>query len=246
MAGEKIENGQQVMSMNILVLNGSPRGESSNTLKVTNAFLSGLKTDSSGSVQTITVSKAHIEHCLGCFACWKKTPGKCVINDDMPDFIGKYMEADLIVWSFPLYYYGMPSKIKCFLDRLLPTNLPNIEVKENGENTHPSRYGKRSSQRHVLISTCGFCNIAGNYDPLFKQFEILFGGRLTKIICPEGELLRTPQMSARVDEYLSYVTKAGSEFSQSGNFSAETQGKLDELLLPPEIFVEAANKSWNG
>ncbi|MCL2765442.1 MAG: flavodoxin family protein [Treponema sp.] len=226
--------------MKILVLNGSPKKEKSNTLKLTNAFLDGLNPNKNNPVQTITIGDSGIEPCLGCYTCWTKTPGICCIKDDMQDYLQQYMNADLIIWSFPLYYYGMPSKIKGFLDRLLPLSLPEI----NDRGSHPPRYDL-SHQRHVLISTCGFCRTENNYDALLRQFEIIFGSRLTKIICPEGELFRIPQLSARTDEYLSYVKKAGNEFLLKGSFSAETQSKLDELLYPPEIFTELANASWN-
>lgn len=99
---------------------------------------------------------------------------KCVIKDDMTELIEQYIKADLIVWSFPLYYFGMPSKIKAFLDRMLPTNLPYMDINQNGTSGHPSRYDL-SHQRHVLISTCGFYTAKNNYDALFSQFEIMSG-----------------------------------------------------------------------
>ena len=50
----------------------------------------------------------------------------------MQDLIQKYVGADAVIWSFPLYYFGMPSKLKAFLDRTLPINLPFIELSESG------------------------------------------------------------------------------------------------------------------
>ena len=32
--------------------------------------------------QYIDLSKLKIKNCVGCFGCWVKTPGKCVIRDD--------------------------------------------------------------------------------------------------------------------------------------------------------------------
>lgn len=229
--------------MNILVLNGSPRSKKSNTFRMTTAFLDGLNTSQSNSVELIDIRKSDIGHCLGCYSCWTKTPGQCIIRDDMAGFIEKYLDADLVIWSFPLYYFGMPSKIKAFLDRLLPTNLPTISVHEDGTNGHPSRYNL-SNQRHVLISTCGFYAIKGNYDALFQQFDIMFDKRVTKIICPEGELFRVPELSPRIDDYLSYVKKAGEEYLSQGSFSQELQRKLSELLYPPDAFIEMANAGW--
>lgn len=219
--------------MNILVLNGSPKSKNSNTLQITAAFLDGLNSNESNSVELVDISKSEIGHCLGCHACWTKTPGQCIFKDDMAELIEKYVNADLVIWSFPLYYFGMPSKIKAFFDRLLPTNLPTMSVYEDGTNGHPPRCDL-SHQRHVLISTCGFYSIKGNYDGLFQQFEILFDNRLTKIICPEGELFRVPELSPRIDEYLSHVKKAGEEYLLRGDFSQDVQNKLSELYILPK------------
>jgi putative NADPH-quinone reductase len=229
--------------LNILVINGSPKGEKSNTLKLTRAFIDGIHNAGDYPVETLTVSQKNIEPCRGCFCCWEKTPGKCIIADDMGGILDKYINSDLIIWSFPLYYYGAPSKTKAIIDRLLPTNLPDIIACDDGSAGHPQRYNLQN-QRHILISTCGLFTIQNNYEALVKQFEIMFGNRFTKILCPEGELLRVPQLEERTNEYLSYVTRAGEEFITHGVFSNNTQEKLAEPFYPPEAFMEMANLSW--
>ena len=60
--------------MRVFVINGSPKGSRSNTLRLTNAFLEGL---GDGEVRTLTVGDMNIKPCLGCFACWNRTPSKC-------------------------------------------------------------------------------------------------------------------------------------------------------------------------
>jgi multimeric flavodoxin WrbA len=229
--------------MNILVINGSPRGQKSNTLKLTNAFLDGLNRAGTHVVEAVDIVKKQIEPCKGCFSCWEKTPGKCVINDDVEPILEKYIYADTVIWSFPLYYYGIPSKTKAFIDRLLPVNLPDIIKKEDGTSGHPARYDLEN-QKHILISTCGLFTVQGNYEALVKHFEILFGNTAAKILCPEGELFKVPQLEGRTGEYLSFVKKAGEEYNRQGRFSDETRNKLDELLYPPEQFMEMANISW--
>lgn len=51
--------------MKVLVLNGSPKGEKSNTLNITKAFLDGFSADTE--VEYITVKKETIKPCMGCF-----------------------------------------------------------------------------------------------------------------------------------------------------------------------------------
>lgn len=228
--------------MKILVLNGSPKAEKSNTIKLTKAFLKPFEKNQN-EIDIINIKSQKIEHCLGCFNCWTKTPGDCVIKDDMNDLIEKYINADLIIWSFPLYYFGMPSKIKAFMDRLLPINLPYMVV--NGdESGHPPRYDL-SHQKSILISTCGFYAKKHNYEGLLKQFDIMYGDKLTTILCPEGELFRVPQLSSRANEYLSFVEQAGEDYQKTGLISNQVRAELDKLLYPVEMFTTMADASWD-
>ena len=113
--------------MNILVLNGSPKGERSNTLKLAKAFLEGFTQTQSADTEIVDIYKLNIRECLGCFVCWSKTPGKCAITDDMADVLQKILHADVVIWSFPLYYFSLPSRLKMVIDRQLPMALPFME-----------------------------------------------------------------------------------------------------------------------
>lgn len=46
--------------------------------------------------------------------------GKCVINDDVRQYLGKISNADILVFATPIYYYSMSGQLKTFLDRLNP------------------------------------------------------------------------------------------------------------------------------
>ena len=197
----------------------------------------------------IHVSQKDMKPCLGCFCCWTKTPGQCVYHDDMKEMIPKLLEADVIIWSFPLYYFGMPSGIKAFMDRMLPMNLPFMSEREDGGSAHPPRYPQMTQVKHVLISTCGFHSKQNNYEGLEKQFEICFGninqGRnFEKILCPEGELFRVPELRKRTNEYLEYVCQAGREYVLYGSITDKTQEQLNELLFPADMFMKMADASW--
>lgn len=230
--------------MKVLILNGSPRGKQSNTMAITDAFARGLAQGGDHAITSVEVRSKRIEHCLGCFACWKDTPGVCVIDDDMGDILPKLIEADLVVWSFPLYYYSLPSKIKALMDRTLPLNLPFMDAREEGGATHPSRYDM-SGQRAVVISSCGFYSTEHNYEAVAKQFEIMYGeDRVTAILCAEGELLRIPELHERVGEYLSAAERAGREYAQDLAVSDTTKAELEELLLPEDTYARLADASW--
>ncbi len=234
---------------NVLVLNGSPRGEKSNTMNITRAFCEGLNEQNLYRIDTVTVSRMDIRHCTGCFGCWTKTPGRCVLNDDMTSLLEKYILADLVIWSFPLYYFGMPSKIKAVMDRLLPLLKPEILPYGKESATHPMRYDL-SHQKTGLISTCGFFSRKQNYDSLKLQFDIFEERKYEekaplRILCPEGELFSIPQMAGRTGAYLEHVKTAGREYAENEEISEETYEVLEELLVPPNAFIEMANVNWD-
>ena len=117
--------------MNILVINGSPKGTASNTYRLTSAFLDGMK-QKIQAIQTkeLSISHMNIKPCLGCFSCWSRTPGQCCIQDDMQQVIQDLLWADITIWSFPLYYFSIPGSLKNMIDPQMPMLLHFMEEKD--------------------------------------------------------------------------------------------------------------------
>lgn len=234
--------------MNILAINGSPKGKRSNTWRLTSAFIEGITAqEESGRkqapvIEALSVSALDIKPCLGCFSCWSKTPGMCCIHDDMQAVIEKILWADVVIWSFPLYYFGLPGQLKNLIDRQLPMSLPFMSA-ETESGGHPSRYDM-SGKRTVVVSTCGFYTAKGNYDCVTSLFDRLCGkDGYAAIFCGQGELFRVKELADRTNEYLSWVRKAGEEFASS-EISGETRDKLDRNLFPRDVFEAMADASW--
>lgn len=205
-----------------------------------------MEIDKDAEIRQMNLSEKKIAPCRGCFACWNKTPGKCVMTDDMQEGIEGELWADLMIWSFPLYYFSVPGLLKNFIDRQLPMNLPFMEEQEGqtGSGGHPSRYDM-SGKRHLLISTCGFYTAKNNYDSVTKLFDHVCGaGQYESIFCGQGELFRVPELKARTDEYLECVRQAGREYAQKQAISEGTKEKLRELLYPRDVFEKMADASW--
>lgn len=225
--------------MKVLVINGSPKGKHSNTYRLTTAFLEGMGPQE---VRQCFVCQKTIQPCRGCFSCWNRTPGTCCISDDMACVLEDMLWADVILWSFPLYYFSVPGPLKNLIDRQLPMSLPFMSA-DTESGGHPSRYDT-SGKRHVVISTCGFYTAKGNYDGVTAIFDHLCGkGNYTAIFCGQGELFRVKELSQRTEEYLSYVKDAGREFC-GGGISRETRQKLETLLYPRQVFEAMADASW--
>ena len=108
--------------MKILVFNGSPKKEKSDTMHITRAFLDGMKEAAVQEIHTIDVIDKHIEFCRGCFAC-KYNGGHCAIDDDMREILEQILDSDLLLFSYPLYCYGMPAMLKISLTEPTPCPL---------------------------------------------------------------------------------------------------------------------------
>ena len=215
--------------MKILVINGSPRGERSNTLRVTNAFVRGMARSADISVETVDISKMDIRPCLGCFCCWSKTPGRCVINDDVRSVTLKILAADLVIYSFPLFYYSVASRLKALIERQLPTVAPFMTGQSdylvNGG--HPPRF--EIKQKTILVSTCGFYPTDKSYDAVRAQFDMICGKRVADRRC-----------NARLDLF----ELAGEEYGRTGTVAEETRAKLGDYIFPPDMYAVMADDGW--
>lgn len=72
----------------------------------------------------ISKEMKNIHPCIGCFSCWLKTPGKCIINDDYT-FIPKYIiDNDVVVIITEIKYGCYSSYIKNVFERSIGVLLP--------------------------------------------------------------------------------------------------------------------------
>jgi len=102
--------------MKITAFNGSPKGDRGNTHVMVSALLAGAS-EAGASVENVLLAKEKIGHCIGCFTCWTKTPGKCVLKDDMESLLKLYMASEIVIMASPLYVDHVTGIMKDFMDR---------------------------------------------------------------------------------------------------------------------------------
>ena len=80
--------------------------------------------------------------CIGCFGCWLKTPGVCVIKDEF-QYLGAIIPQCKEVFIVSQNCYGGYSpNIKKVLDRSIAASLPFFTYR-GGKTHHISRYKNR-------------------------------------------------------------------------------------------------------
>lgn len=104
------------MKINVLGISGSPRIPS-NSEYLLKESLRGAK-EVSNIVETEVYSSAgkRYGHCLSCIKCFKT--GECVQKDDFQELCEKWMKADIVIYSVPVYHMCIPGQLRCFIDRL--------------------------------------------------------------------------------------------------------------------------------
>ena len=125
--------------MKIIALNSSPRaGAESKTGIMLEALSDGMR-EAGAEVTVVHLNSHTIQDCIGCFTCWTKTPGRCLLRDDMSTTLfDQWSDAHMAVYATPLYGHRLNAAMSRFLERTLPAQQPFFE--RRGEITaHPLR-----------------------------------------------------------------------------------------------------------
>lgn len=224
--------------MKIFVLNGSPKKERSDTMHITRAFLNGMNETAPQEVHTVHVIDKHIEYCTGCFSCMRNG-GTCIHDDDMREILEEILASDLLIWSFPLYCYGMPAPLKALLDRTLP--LSSMAMQKVGERYEHVGQADYSHLRYLMICGCGFPNSKHNFEPAVAQFKLCFPGNHTIITVPESPMFNAPEAVVVTGPRLALVRQAGAQYARTEKIYASLLKEICSPMIPEEQYAAIVN-----
>ena len=71
-------------------------------------------------VTYIDLSALKIANCTGCYGCWTRTPGKCVIRDDAVSVYPVIAKSDTLLYVSRIRYGGYDTIMKTMLERAIP------------------------------------------------------------------------------------------------------------------------------
>jgi len=231
--------------MKVLAINASPHRDKGNTALILNPFLEGMK-EQGAEVEVLYTKTMEIKPCLGCLKCWTKTPGTCVITDDMTPVMPKIKAADVMVFATPLYWDGVSGPMKMFMDRMTPMGQPFIEIRE-GRDRHPVRDGYGHG-KVVVISTCGYFGVE-NFDSMIHHYKAAtinlereFAGALLR---PNAQSIQPMMMMGMGDSFkdvFEAAKQAGVELARDGKMSEATLATVSRDIMDVETFKNQANR----
>ena len=226
--------------MNVLAINGSPRLKQSATFHILDHLLAGMR-EAGASTDLIHLREHRVQPCTGCFSCWVKTPGQCILKDDMAHLLDKLAWADLTVYGTPLYHFSVTGLMKNFIDRTLPLIEPWLieHPTEPNLTTHPHRVPKQRSM--FLVSVAGFPEF-DHFGPLVETFK--YNARignthyLGEILRPYSETMASPDFQESYQAYYDLVRQAGKALINEGKIGEDLQAQLREPLFKVDPDVE--------
>ena len=163
-------------NMKIVVITSSPHPKNESTsIYLADRFTEGAK---SAGHEVFTFDAAHEDThpCQGCDKCGMDGP--CVWNDAIEkNLMPKMLEADLLVLTTPLYYYGMSAQLKTIVDRF---------YSRTGK-----LHGKKSSIMATAYNSADWTMeaLSAHYDTLVRYMEWQDVGQVWAVGCGSRSLV---------------------------------------------------------
>ncbi|OHD72453.1 MAG: NADPH-dependent FMN reductase [Spirochaetes bacterium RBG_16_49_21] len=197
--------------MNVLGIYGSPR-KGGNSDTILDRVLDGAA--SAGAVASrIYVRDLNFKGCVECGGC--RDTGRCVTPDDMQSVYPKLIDSHIIFLSSPVFFYGMSSQLKAFIDRCQALWSRRMIMKSAEERKrHEGGRGYLvmvGATKGVNLFTGGELTAKYFFDSLDKSYE---GGIFFKAE-GRGDVLNNPGDLKRAYEFGVQAVKSG-DHAQAG------------------------------
>ncbi|MBT3487442.1 MAG: hypothetical protein HOG03_07505 [Desulfobacula sp.] len=230
--------------MKVLAINSSARVEGqSKTELMLNHLVKGMRY-AGADVELINLREKKIKNCIGCFSCMTKTPGKCVLKDDMTEeLFPKWLDSELTIYATPLFHHTVNATMKCFIERTFPVCEPFL-LKQGERWVHPFRSRHPDS---VVLSVCGFPEMSA-FGALSHYVKFLFDqeqkGRLwAEIYRPAAEYML--ETLYEKEDILEATVEAGRELVETHAISPKTLFRIEQPLMDNfSDFANIANCMW--
>lgn len=173
--------------MKIVVITSSPHPhDESTSIYLADRFTKGA-TQVGHEVFTFDAANSETHPCRGCDQC--HMDGPCIWKDDIENaLMPKMLEADLLVLTTPLYYFGMSAQLKTIVDRFY------------------SRTGRLHGKKSILMATAynrddwTMSALVDHYDTLVRYMEWQDVGKVLGIGCGSRSLVEHSQFGDMAEQ----------------------------------------------
>ncbi|ELP92638.1 hypothetical protein EIN_369600 [Entamoeba invadens IP1] len=137
------------MSLKVVTIIGSYR-ENGMSAKLAAKYVEELEKTHQITNKTFNIAQNQLNGCHGCLGC-KAHPDQfyCSQSDECFEILKEMVEADVVIFSYPVYWYYMPAQVKLLLDRTVSLfNWSDFSPKKCLEE-------KLKKLKFVCLCTCG-------------------------------------------------------------------------------------------
>ena len=99
--------------MKAVLFNGSPR--KGNTCTALEALKKGLSHIADLEIKEIKANDVRVSPCIACDTCGSS--GHCIADDDTNEIIDAVVEADVLIFASPVYWWGVTAQLKSIIDK---------------------------------------------------------------------------------------------------------------------------------
>lgn len=121
--------------MNVLIINTLPENDPAAQKAICSLAEKAVE------YRIFHTDKMKISHCIGCNACWLRTPGICALRDDYEQILKAYLEYDITIFISDTSLGFIDYRTKKLIDRAVPLATMYTRV-VNGQMRHIPRYDK--------------------------------------------------------------------------------------------------------
>ncbi len=145
------------VDQHILIVTGAIRSKG-NTDILVEKFIEGAAS-AKISTEQVDLRKKRIGDCIGCYQCMRKSI--CTLDDDMTQIRNQIEKCAVLLFASPLYWCGVPGRMKTFIDRLFFYY-------------HPQNRTRIAGKKVIVLSPLNQKDVSHETAPLVEFYERLF------------------------------------------------------------------------